>query len=169
MANYVGQKLSRLIRKRAYAAGDRSTLLAGLHELQEQVSTLQIRIANVGSEIAELDKEITRLSAIDPSNIKGISIMPRTIVFKHGTFRREMINYLKSSARPVSTKEILEHMAAQFKIPMETSADRKKARDAIRRPLNHFHEAGAVIRLESGGFPSHGIWCWAEGYVEGDA
>lgn len=168
MANHVGSTLSRLINERAYTAGRCVKLRSIRDELQAKLQTTKRDIKRLEARLAELDLSITTMSAIEPSDIKEIQAMPRCIVMRHGTFRREMVSFLQSAGKSVTTGEIIAHMATKFDLPLGSPADRRRTRDAIRRPLNRFHEMGVVTRLESHDDSLQGVWCWKGDYEVGD-
>lgn len=176
MANYIGAKLSRLIKQRAYDSGEVERLSeievkltaviskarAGLRAAKNNSQALQERIRRT-------DEEIQLLSVMNPVEIRKIRAMPRKMNGKHGDFRRELIKVLKNAGGALNIGEMVAYMAKRFDIPMVTTQDRVRARYLVRRQLNIFKKRGAVERLPSLPENNHGVWRWIVGQAESDA
>jgi hypothetical protein len=166
MTNHVGIFLSRLIKERAYTAGHCVLLRSRLDKLKKEVSQCAKEIKRANAKITDLDKKITAASAIDTSKIRPIRSTPRILDSKHGAFRRELIRILQEADGPVLIKDILNHMATVFDLPMSTNAERRRSLELVRRPLNIFKTKGAVLRLPSHPGSPEGVWCWTDNYVD---
>lgn len=168
MANYVGIRLSRLIKERAYTAGRCTQLNSKLSELKKEVAQCYKDLKRSKARVVELDRMIATASSIDPSDIKPIRSTPRQPDRKHGAFRRELIRILKEAGGPVKSGDLITHMVAAFNLPMGTREERTRAYDSVRRPLNVFKTKGAVIRMPSHPETLEGVWCWTDNYVGDD-
>lgn len=171
MANYVGIRLSRLIKERAYTAGRCTQLNSKLSELKKEAAQCSKDLKRSKAKVVELDRMIATASTIDPADIKPIRSTPRQPDNKHGAYRRELIRILKEAGGPVKASDLVTHMVATFNLPMSTKEERTRARDSVRRPLNVFKTHGAVIRMPSHPETLEGVWCWTDNYVcnDGDA
>lgn len=168
MANYVGVRLSRLIKERAYTAGRCTQLNSKLTGLKKEAAQCSKDLKRAEAKVVELDRMIATASAIDPADIKPIRSTPRLIDSKYGAYRRELIRVLKEAGGPVKVSDLIAHMATTFNLPMNTSKERTHARDSVRRPLNIFKEHGAVIRMPSHPDTQEGVWCWTDNYAGDD-
>lgn len=75
--NLIGTKLSRLIRERAYLAGEIPILDGEISALRRGLKEARARHKKTTDRIQELDRLLTDLSAIDPTKIRAIRSMPR--------------------------------------------------------------------------------------------
>lgn len=160
MANYVGTKLSRLIKERAYRSGDLNSLQKEADELSARLKKARGTIRQQAKAIAKLDEQIETLSAIDPNDIRAIRATPRSLTTPHGAFRRELVDFLKKQRGPVKMDAIVDHMVKHFDMPMAPPDERLRTFQRVRRPLNVFKQKGAVKRLPSCPETGQGIWMW---------
>lgn len=162
MANHIGTRLSRLIRERAYTAG-------ALPEIDKQVKTIKAELSAARKKakaararLEYLDQEITRLSAIEPVDIRAIRATPRIMKGKHGDFGRELIRILKEEGGVLEMRQMVKHMAATFGFPMNTADERERVGYLVRRRLNVFREKGAVERVPTEASNAPGLWRWKQ-------
>ena len=127
MANYVGIRLSRLIKERAYTAGRCTQLNSKLSELKKEAAQCSKDLKRSEARVVELDRMIATASTIDPADIKSIRSTPRQSDGKHGSFRKELIRVLKEAGGPVKVSDLITHMVATFNLPMSTSSERAPA------------------------------------------
>lgn len=160
MANYLGTKLSRLVRRRAYLGGDIIRLDARVVELRNSLAAAEKAAQDAKEELQALDGEIETLSEIDVTDIRAIRATPRTTEGRHGQFVRELVRVLREADSPVDTEDLVAHMASTFSVPISTREQRKCAEDMVRRRLNELREDSAVIRLPSAPGKRTGIWRW---------
>ncbi len=160
MANYVGLNLSRLIKERAYLSGSLPSMQKEVVDLQSNLKAKENELAQSTDRLAELDKQIAELSAIDPNDIRPIKATPREMIGAHGSFRQELIRLLKSYDEPVSSGELIDYMAKKFGYQMNSTKQLRAARDAVCRPLNVFRERGVVERHPSLDGSQQGRWLW---------
>jgi hypothetical protein len=166
MVNYVGTKLSRLIKERAYTAGSLPIMEDAERNLEAQLAAAKSKIQVMRKRLAELDVSITELSAIKPSEIRPVRPIPRKLTSKHGAFRRELIRFLKEADGAVETSDLFKHMIEKFNMPYDTSAERRRTRDLIRRPLYTFEELGAIMRMPTTSSQGYGVWVWLDNDVD---
>lgn len=162
MANHVGTKVSRLIRERAYLAGSLPSLESRKTGLERDLAAATEAFEAAQKRLEAIDASITELSAITPSDIRPVRHTPHKLDAGYGDFRREMIRVLKETGGPVETAELFRHMAATFSMPNTTSAEKRKVRGLVRRPLYEFEKKGAVRRLPSVSDKGHGVWEWVD-------
>jgi len=160
MANYVGLKLSRLIKERAYLAGSLPSTQNEVEDLRANLKAKESELTQRTDRLADLDKQIAELSAIDPNDIRPIKATPRKMIGAHGSFRQELIRLLKSYDEPVPTGELTEYMAEKFGFQTNTAKEVIAANDAVRRPLNLFRSRGVVERYPSLDGSLQGRWLW---------
>lgn len=130
--------------------------------LKAQFAAAKAATKKARARIVELDASITELSAITPSEIRPVRPIPRKFTSKHGEFRRELVRYFKEAGGAVDTSSLFKHMIDKFEMPYGSSAERRRARDLIRRPLYIFEEAGAIKRLPSTSTKGNGVWIWMD-------
>lgn len=160
MANYVGLKLSRLIKERAYLSGSLSSTQKEVDDLRSKLKTKENELAQKTDRIAEVDKLIAEQSAIDTADIRAIRSMPRKMNGEHGGLTRELIAALKIVDKPVASGVLVEYLAEMFGYPMDTPQQRAKTRKYIRGPLNLLRKRGVVVRHPSLDGSRQGRWQW---------
>lgn len=160
MANYLGPKLSRLVRRRAYLAGEIVGREKRVAELRSRLTAEEKAVQDAKDHLQALDVEIERESALDVADIRPIRATPRTMDGKHGQFVRELIRLLKEANGPVDMENLVEPMALRFSIPFSTGEERKRAGYLVRRRLNKLREYGAVHRLPTVPGRRTGVWRW---------
>lgn len=163
MANYLGNRLNRLVRERAYLSGELPRLEAAVRKAQAQLEKETACLNQMLARIDDVDQSIRQLSEIDPSCIASIRATPKTGAGQFGDLRRTLIDILKEKNGPITTVEIIQRMAPVFGWNLATVKGRQTAREAVRKPLRIFQKRNAVERL-----PSHltanqrncGVWRW---------
>lgn len=96
MANYLGAPLSRLIRERAYLTGEIGTNSNQIKEAEALLSQLTLAQEKCQSKLQDVDQLIVKLSEIDPDDIRSIRKNERIIIGEHGSFRKELIRFMKA-------------------------------------------------------------------------
>lgn len=169
MANFLGVHLSRLVRERAYRAGELSKIERREAALRQKLAPLirehqELRRARRENQarIAELDGELKEQGAeLDLDAIRPIVATPRRYVAKHGTFRAALVEYLIARQdTPIPTAPIVEHMAAKFSMPTTTAQEHRTAMRVVSRELRELVYIGAVERLIDLKNPSLRRWRW---------
>jgi hypothetical protein len=160
MANYLGPKLSRLIRERAYLSGTLLILQKEFDLIKLQLEAKATSASNASERLNELDKQIIELSAIEPLEIRAIRLTPRVMHGSHGSFRRELVWILQNTDEPISTGPLVQYMAEMFSLSLDTHQQRTCAREKIRGPLNILKKRGVVTRLPSLEGSTQGRWQW---------
>ena len=163
MANYLGNRLCRLIRERAYLSGELPRLEAAVKKAQAQLEKETACLNQMLARIGDVDQSIHQLSCVDPTCITSIRATPRRGLGKFGDVRKALIDILKQKNGPITTVEIIQRMAPVFGWDLTTANGRLFARESVRRPLQIFQKRNAVERL-----PSHltanqrncGVWRW---------
>lgn len=168
MANHVGLKLSRLIRERAYLGGSLPVLEKKVAEREAELNLARQNLQHVLDQINTIDKDIAAQSAIDASDIRPIRRTPRRLQVRHGTFTRELLGILRESPSPLSTEEIIRHMAEVFNLPRNTPIDRDDTRRRVTKRLRVFVAKNAIERLHEPTGNGLGLWRWIGGYGEPD-
>lgn len=153
MANPVGNTVSRLVRRYAYARGERARLEREEEKLRDQMASMRRALLVIESKKRDLDAgldqlrvEIERLSSLDVGDVRSIRATPRRVDARYGTFSAELIRFLKAAGRSVPSSEVFEHMRTQLDLPYETGKERRWTHDRIRRQLREFVKKGAVDR-----------------------
>lgn len=163
MGNHVGARLSRLIRERAYTAGALQEMDKQVEMIEAELSAAREKANDARARIEHLDQEITKLSAIEPENIRPIRAMPRIMKGAHGDFGRELIRILKEeNGGTLEMLQMVRHMAAVFDLPMSTPEERERAGYLVRRRLNVFRKKGAVERMPTDSSNAPGLWRWKQ-------
>lgn len=158
--NRVGTPLSRLIKARAYLAGNRLTLEKRIETLKAELAAAKRELKAMLVEASRLETQIIELSGIDPADIRPIRALSRASDPKYGQFRGALIELLKGANGPITTDALLTQLAKRLQLSLATAADRKRAYSLVRRPLAKFAKRGAVIRLPSAKGERHGTWLW---------
>ncbi|RLJ63764.1 hypothetical protein [Sulfurisoma sediminicola] len=167
MANHLGSPLSRLVRERAYRAGDLKVVeqqeAAAREKIKAAVSALRaIREHRRGIEekLKTLDAEIVKRAAFDAALIRPIRACPRLGPFRYGEFRAEMIKTLKEAARPVTTRQVVMAMVRAFGMPFAIPAEREATRRRVVETLRTLARRGAIQRLHDTSKNAEGLWLW---------
>ncbi len=169
MENRLGNRLCRLVREHAYLSGS-------LPNLKEEVRLAEINLATktghmelATQRLAEVQYQITKLSAIDLSGIASIRPTPRVGKKEHGALRQTILEVMKSG-RAIRTVDLIRLMAPIFEWDLSTLKGRRYAKEAVRGPLRRFEAMGVVERLPDAlsdlGQPC-GVWRWI-GPIDGD-
>lgn len=164
MARAISLELTRLIRERAYASG-------GLKKAAKKAKTLRLALEDAEAEriraeasLKELDGKIGKYPSIKPTKIRSIEAHPRRVEMTHGAFTREMIRFLRTAQRPVSTQEIIEHQLRVFDMEEGgTSEEREWFRNKTGKRLRVMSDKGAVQRLHERKTTKLGLWLWIGG------
>ena len=162
MANPIGNRLSRLVRERAYLSGSLSGLEEEVRLTETTLVAKRRRLELTLQRLAEINQKITEISAIDLSKIAAIRRTPRVGKKEHGALGRTVIELMKSG-QPMSTVELIRFMAQPFGWDLSTIKGRKYAMDAVRQPLRRFKAMGVVERLSDGLAETGqlcGVWRW---------
>lgn len=160
MTNPVGNTLSRLIKERAYLSGAISAIENNIEILRLQLNAKVDLLNQQIERLNELDARIIELSAIDVADIRAIKSTARVMKGSHGELKRALIDVLKCSKIPVTSGELVKHIAEQFSYPLDTPAQRRAARNAVICPLNLMRKRGAIVRLPSLNSSQQGRWQW---------
>ena len=160
--------MNRLIRERAYLSGSLAEVEDKTSALKAQLSALRRDKRKILVRLGEIDEVIEALSRIQVGQIRPIRAMPRQYVKKHGDFRKELIRVLQDVNGPIPMSHLVQYMAEAFDLPRNNPAERERATELVRRPLNIFRQKGAVIRLPTLKGTTEGIWQWNNNY-DGEA
>lgn len=174
MANYLGTKLSRLVRLYAYTSGEVPRLVKAEADLKAQLADIRSRLRKAAKEraaaeecVASLAKDIEAASALQTEQIRSIQATPRRLQVKYGTFTAALVDLLKSTDGTLTTRSIVDAMTAMFDMPHGTLKEREWSRRRVARQLRVFLEKGAVERMEDDD-EGNGVWKWC-GIQEEDA
>lgn len=163
MANLLGNRLSRLVRERAYLSG---SIPAYKQEVDHAQRVLDGKIALMNQALAALeclDQQIGTLSRLDPNEIAAIRATPRKNQIPRGDIRLTLIDMLREKAGPMTMVELVRRMASTFGWDLSTTRGRRYARDSVRGSLRYLRGKGAVERLSdhlSMNGITCGIWRW---------
>jgi hypothetical protein len=155
MANYLGVPLARLIRQRAYQAGEISrvgervgVLLENVQRIQRELEIEQARKASLESRLQETDRKIESFATyLDVNDIRSIRPTPRSGQFQHGDLTRFLVDLLKSTEKPIPTSLIVQTAASYFGFAMTTAEERDQSSRRVKQPLKVMSRKGAVKRL----------------------
>lgn len=162
MANYLGNRLSRLIRERAYLSGSLPELQEDVRQAQTSLDAKVHRLNLAQQRLLDVDQQLRELSSIDPSKIAAIRRTTRHGHKEHGAIRRMIFDLLKLG-QPIRTTDLIRHMAPLFDWDLSTPKGRIYAIDAVREPLRRFKNKGLVERLPDGVSDNGqriGVWRW---------
>lgn len=168
MANFLGAPLSRLVRERAYRAGDLQKVEQRQAAIRRQVARL-VREYRVLREIrkekaalvAETDGRIKEYADLDVEAIRPICLTPRRVVARHGTFRAEIVSFLQAqNGEPIPSAPLVKHMVAKFSLPMGTVDERREVTQAVLRDLRKLTCLGTIERLPHPDDPTLRVWRW---------
>lgn len=160
MANYLGSRLSRLVRRRAYLAGDITKLEEQIADLQCELAAAEQAVANAWAELATLDSEIEAEPGLEVNDIRAIRAIPRATGGKHGEFVRELVRLLRDADGPVDMEDLVAQMASRFSVPISTGVERKRFGGLVRRATNKLRKKSAVVRLPAEPGKTTGVWRW---------
>lgn len=168
MANYLGVPLARLIRQRAYQAGEINkvgerleVLLENVQEIQRELELKQARKALLEERLQETDRQIEAFANyLDVNDIRSIRPMPRSGQFQHGELTRFLVELLKSAEKPIPTSLIVQTAASYFGFSMATAEERDQSWRRIKQPLKIMSRKGAVKRLHDRDKNFEGAWLW---------
>ena len=169
MANYLGTKLSRLVKEHSYLSGTIEHAPKTIERLRRDLETLEASYATALSRLSEVKQVIDELSAIDTEDIRPTRALKRQELGRHGQFRRELVRVLKEARGPISMIEMIDELSNVFNIPLNTSIDKKRAYNRLRSPLAYFKDKGAVERLPCRPGSMDGVWRWIGCYQDGEA
>lgn len=167
MGNHLGLQLSRLVRSRAYRAGDLERLKQEERDAREalKAATRSLRFAQrkqraVESEIQALDVEIERRALLDISLIRSIKMTPRQGPFRHGELTASIVQLLKEAAGPATSRQVILALVEALNLPYASPAEREATRRRIVEKLRVLARRGAVTRLHDPTRSIEGIWLW---------
>ena len=163
MTNLIGNRVSRLVRERAYLSGELLRLEQAVRDAQERLDAQKVCLNRMLARIEDVDRSIRQFSGIDPTCIASIRATPKTGLGQFGDLRRTLVDILKEKKSPITTVEIIQRIGPVMGWDLATAHGRKKAREAVRKPLQIFKDRMVVERL-----PSHetahrrncGVWRW---------
>jgi hypothetical protein len=161
MALHISHELARLISDRAYATGDVRKAERRLSALRLQVELAEKSSIQAKSALAAIDSQLGQHKSIDTSHIRAISKQPRRLHLAHGAFTREIIRYMKTANRPVTSTELKDHLGSVFPaLTQKTVEERKFLKQKLSRQIRKITEKGAIQRLHDPEKNSIGIWLW---------
>jgi hypothetical protein len=102
-ANRVGTPLSRLIKARAYLAGNRLVLEKRIETLKAELAAARRELKAMRDEASRVETQIVELSGIDPADIRPIRALSRESDPQYGQFRGALIELLKGANGPITT------------------------------------------------------------------
>lgn len=168
MPGSLSPALSRLVRERAYRAGDLQKVEQRQAAIRRQVTRL-IReyraLREVRKEkaalVAETDVRIKEHADLEVEAIRPICLTPRRVVARHGTFRAEIVSFLQAQdGEPIPTAPLVKHMVTKFSLPMGTAEERREVTQAVLRDLRKLTCLGAIERLPHPDDPTLRVWRW---------
>ncbi len=154
-----GAELARTIRARAYAFGEVKKAEARLTKLGNEAKAAEKVRADAMAKVAALDEEIAHRWKVDPDRIRPINRTPRRLIKRHGSLTSEILDYMGSFKRAVTTIELTEHLTRVLALPSDTAEEREESRRTIRHRLRHLVDDGWIQRLHKR--ETNGIGKWA--------
>lgn len=153
MANYLGSRVSRLVRFVAYGQGELDrldqqdqALQASMADLRQQRRALKRQRDDLLTRLDVVKLEIGLLSNLDTNQIRAIHAQERRIIAPRGDISRALIDLLRVAKDPVPTSVLVKTLAGMFNVPMGTLQEREWMRRRVARQLRHWNERGFVFR-----------------------
>lgn len=162
MANYLGRTLSRLVRRRAYLAGNIFKLEEQAEEVRRALAAAERVVLDARQDLATLDAEIEAESGIHGEDIRPIRHVPRGTIGQHGTFLPALVEILKETGGPIDMRDLVGQMALRFSVTLSTAAERDRFGSIVRRAMNKLRLKEAVVRLPAARGEKAGVWCWID-------
>ncbi len=164
MARAISLKLARLIRERAYAAGELKKAARKAKALRLALEDAEAERMRAAAALQEIDVKLDKYPSIKPVLIRSIEAHPRRVELTHGAFTRELIRFLRTAQRPVTTQEIIEYQLRVFDLRKgNTAQEREWFRNKTSKRLRVMSEKGAIQRLHKRGDNKLGLWLWIGG------
>ena len=164
MARAISLDLARLIRERAYAAGELKKAAKKAKALRLALEVAEAERMRAAASLLKIDVKLGKYPSIKPVLIRSIEAHPRIVELTHGAFTRELIRFLRTVQRPVSTQEIMEYQLRVFNL---REGDTVQERDWFRRKtcrrLRVFASKGVLQRLHELDEGKLGLWLWVGG------
>lgn len=155
------------IKQRCYAAGALNAVDeklkssgAALRAAQAAHRKLRKEKKAITERLGELDVEIAKRSAIDPNDIYARQAIPKRFTPRYGSIAAELVTLLSKADGPLTTVQIVAHMAEKFSLPLGTVEERRYARKWVTQKLNVLVRKGAVVPLHDSFDNKTGIWRW---------
>lgn len=160
MANYLGNKLNRAIRDRAYMAGLVRRKTVEIERLRSVLDAAIVELEAAQAAVAKRDEEITAMSAINLDDIRAIRGTPRSGLFARGQLSGTIVQVLKQAGQPVSTTTIIAVVSEALGLPIDSWAEREVTHRRIRKQLQVYARKGIIERLHDLSKSDPGLWRW---------
>ena len=161
MALLISHELARLISARAYATGDVRKAEHRVRALRLQAELAEKICLQAKSALAAIDSQLSQHKSIDTSHIRAISRRPRRLQLSHGAFTREIIRYMKTANRPVTSIELKDYLSRVFPaLKQETVEEREFLKQKLSRRIRNIAEKGVIQRLHDPEKNDIGVWLW---------
>jgi hypothetical protein len=164
MARAISLELARLIRERAYAAGDLKKEVEKAKILRLALEDAETECIRAQAVLKKIDEKLGNYPSIKPTLIRSIEAHPRRVELTHGAFTRELIRFLRTARRPVSTSEVIEYQLRVFDLEEgSTGEERKWFRNKTSKRLRVMSDKGVIQRLHERKTTKLGLWLWIGG------
>jgi len=167
MANHVGVQVSRLIRERSYAGGEKLKLEDQLAAVAIQIQEAEAAYASLQSayrvlmaRMEYLDEQIKAKIDVRTEDILARQATPKRVRCRHGSMNAELVRFLRDAGRALSTAEIQAHMTTRFGVPTGTAKERESARYWVRDKIKYLVDKDAVAKVHDPAEPGVGLWLW---------
>ena len=159
MARGIGNELVRVIRERAYLAGELAKADREIALIRDSLKAAKSVQREIAKKIVRLDEEVER-SKLNPSEIRPIQGKPRVRVFRHGTFTSKLVDLVRDADGAIATGYIITCMVDSQGLPYSTPDERDKTRRSIVERLRVLARKGAIKRLHDTSNNQEGVWLW---------
>lgn len=150
MTNPAGPIVSRVIRRRAYAAGALITREREVERARAALAEAIARADEIRHLIAECDHYLEAVPGIEVADIRPIQAFKKSGLFRYGELTREIIRILKDALPDaMRTAAIIADVSNALNLPRETVEERDVTRRRIVKQLQKFGHAGVIDRIPS--------------------
>lgn len=159
MARGISNALARVIRERAYFAGELAKADREVAAASTALKAAKAARRKIASKVAKLDAEIEE-SKLDPTEIRAIEKKPRVRVVQHGSFTAKLVELVRDAEGAITTGQIIAYMVSHLGLQYGTPAERDKTRRCIVERLRVLARKGAIKRLHETTDNQEGVWLW---------
>lgn len=159
MARGISNALARVIRERAYFAGELAKADREVAAASNVLKAAKAARKKIASKVSKLDAEIEQ-SNLDPTEIRAIQEKPRVRVTRHGTFTAKLVQLVRDAECAITTGQIIALMISHFALSYGTPDERDKTRRCIVERLRVLARKGAIKRLHDTSDNQEGVWLW---------
>lgn len=170
MRSHLGNPVHRIIREIAYTKGEIKSQQIVVEKARKQREELNSTIKTARAVIRKAEAQCTKLQEklshkidLSADDIRPIRNWPKLPTTRYGKVLKELVRYLQDAEEPLSSGDIVTHLALLFGMPYDTHDQRDETSNSIRKRLRRLVREGVVVRypeemVRDGKTPA--LWLW---------